>query len=103
MNVIFVSLRSAWLDCGIREPLALMHSSRLCSPLTRFCSGARDLHSFPALLGHREGKVRLRPAARQCSASASPPCGSWFLPFPGTRQESTPWHLGAAIPRVRPG
>lgn len=103
MNVIFVSLRSTWLAARLRRQVALLDASRLCGPLTRFCSGARDLHSFPALLGHREGNVRLRPAARQCSASASLPCGSWFLPFPGTLQESTPWHLGAAIPRVRPG
>jgi len=34
-----------------------------------FLSATRDLLSFPALLGHREGKVRLRPAARRCSAS----------------------------------
>jgi hypothetical protein len=59
--------------------------------------------SFPVLLGHCEGKVRLRPAAQRCSASAALPFGSWLLPFPGTLQESTPGHLGAAIPRVRPG
>jgi hypothetical protein len=68
-----------------------------------FLSATRDLHSFPALLRHREGKVRLRPAARRCSASAQPLFGSWFLPVPGTLQESTPWHLGAAFPRVRSG
>jgi len=28
--------------------------------------------------------------------------GSWFLPW-GTLQESTPWRLGAATPRVRSG
>jgi len=68
-----------------------------------FLSATHDLFSFPALLGHREGEVRLRPAARRCSASATPPFGSWFLPVPGTLQESTPWHLGAAFPRVRSG
>jgi len=68
-----------------------------------FLSATRDLLSCPALLGHREGKVRLRPAARRCSASAMPPFGYWFLPVPGTLQESTPWHLGAAFPRVRSG
>jgi hypothetical protein len=68
-----------------------------------FLSATRDLLSCPALLGHREGKVRLRPAARRCSASATQPFGSWFLPVSGTLQESTPWHLGAAFPRVRSG
>jgi hypothetical protein len=102
MNRIFVSLS---IGVATRKAFCADGGGVLLSAGTArsFLSATRDLLSFPALLGHREGKVRLRPGARRCSASATPPFGSWFLPVPGTLQESTPWHSGAALPRVRSG
>jgi len=69
-----------------------------------FAAKADQLYSIDlywivvVLLRHREGNIRLRPAARRCSTSASPPVGSWFLPLRGHPPRKRTLALGSSHP-----
>src|SRR6266852_9928461 len=57
-------------------------------------SGTRYLVSFPSLLRHREGNIRLRPAARRASAFPD----SFPKTSVGPLPKKQPWALGSSHP-----
>jgi len=68
-----------------------------------FLLATRDSLLFLLFSGTAKGKSGCARRRGGVLLRLRRPSGSWFLPVPGTLQESTPWHLGAAFPRVRSG